>query len=411
MRISSLLVLLVFFGLFVIPSAVATVITGRSSTVVEWYDMPNEETAVPAYEYLQLKARDIGGKGVHFYGYGRLADDFSDEDDSVSSQLYSAYFDKNIEKIKLDLRLGRQFISTTAGASVMDGARLKFKKMNGQPLSLTLFGGGDVKFDESYKAGDWIVGGEARYGARFGTSVGVSYLQKWDEGPPGDDTDLAFELLGFDARHEINKSLQAYGELQFDLLTESVTYGLAGADYHRTGNWSVRAEYLYSLPVFSSTSIYSVFAVSEYQEVMVEYIHYLAHNMKAFGRVTNEMYVDFDDAQVFEAGVEKLMMRSDWGGYAVGTYRLDEDGQDLYGIKLHGSYRVMPDLRAGLGAHVDVLERRLELDADETTSTRIWTDATYTINKRMSVEGKLEYLESDLWDYQTRGRVRLNWTF
>lgn len=405
MRILRLLLLLVLVGVVLVPTSLATVITGRSSTVVEWYDMPNEETAVPAYEYLQLKARDIGGKGIHFYGYGRLADDLADEDDTVSSQLYSAYFDKNWQEQDLALRFGRQFISTTAGASVMDGAKFKVNRLLGKPLSLTLFGGGDVSFDDSYKSGDYLVGGEARYDYSFGTSAGFSYLQKWDE------EDLAYELIGLDARHEFAKMVDLYGELQLDLLTESVTYGLLGADYHRARDWSLRAEYLYSLPVFAATSIYSVFAVSEYQEVMLEYNRYIAYDTKAFARVNYEMYVDYDDAQVFEAGIEKMMMRSEWGGYAVATYRLDDEGQDLYGIKLHGSYKVMPDLRAGLGAHVDVLERRLELDSDETTSSRIWTDATYTINKRTSLEGKVEYLESDLWDYQIRGRVRLNWTF
>ena len=71
----------------------------------------------------------------------------------------------------------------------------------------------------------------------------------------------------------------------------------------------------------------------------------------------------------------------------------------------------MPELRAGLGAHIDVLERRIDPDVDETTSSRIWTDATYTLNKRTNIVAKIEYLESDLWDYPLRGRVRLNWPF
>ena len=405
MRISLLVVLLVVVGLVLVQPALATVITGRSSTVLEWYDTPDEDTVVPVYEYLQLKARDIGGQGTNFYGYGRLADDFADEDDTVSSRLYSAYFDKSWKDRMFDLRVGRQFLSTTAGASVMDGARLKLNKLWGQPLKLTLFGGGDVKFSEAYKAGDYVLGGDVHYDFAFGTKAGISYIQKWDE------KELGYELLGFDARHEFAKMLDTYGELQFDLLTESVSYALVGADYHRAKNWSLRAEYLYSLPVFSSTSIYSVFAVSEYEEVMLEYNHYLTYDMKAFARLTYEMYVDFDDVQVLEAGVRKMMMRSDWGGYAIATYRDDEEGQDLYGIKLYGSYRVMPELRAGFGLHIDVLERRLDPDVDETTSSRIWTDAIYTLNKRTNVEAKLEYLESDLWDYQLRGRVRLNWTF
>jgi len=405
LRTLRLLLVMVFVGLLVVPAAMATVISGRSSTVLEWYDMPNEETAVPAYEYLLLKARDICGKDIHFFGYGRLAGDLADEDDDVNSQLYSAYFDKKFDSYKLDIRAGRQFMTTTAGASVMDGAKLKFNKLLGRPLTLTVFGGNDVKYSESYKVGDYILGGEARYDFSFKTNLGISYLQKWD------DKELGYELFGFDAQHAFSKAIDAYGELQFDLLSESTTYALVGTDYHRASNWSLRAEYLYSMPVFSATSIYSVFAVSEYQEIMLEYNHYLDYDMKAFGRVSNEMYADFDDAQVFEVGVEKMMMRSEWGGYAVATVRLDEEGQDLYGLKLHGSYKVNSNLRAGVGAHVDVLERRIEPDADETTSSRVWTDATYSLNERTSIEGKVEYLESDLWDYQIRGRVRLNWTF
>lgn len=167
LRITSLLVVLLMSGMLYAPPASTTVITGRSSTVLEWYDTPEEETAVPAYEYLQIKARDIAGSNLRAYGYGRIADDLAGEDDDVNSRLYAAYLDGKVDRLNLDFRFGRQFISTIAGASVMDGARLKFNNLLERPLAFSLFGGGDVKYSDTYKYGDWVVGGELRYGGRY----------------------------------------------------------------------------------------------------------------------------------------------------------------------------------------------------------------------------------------------------
>ena len=56
-----------FFSFLIVIGTVgpvfATTVSGRASTVMEWFDAPNGETAVPAYQYLMLNARDIGGKG------------------------------------------------------------------------------------------------------------------------------------------------------------------------------------------------------------------------------------------------------------------------------------------------------------------------------------------------------------
>ncbi|MBE0599630.1 MAG: hypothetical protein IH614_20510, partial [Desulfuromonadales bacterium] len=113
------------------------------------------------------------------------------------------------------------------------------------------------------------------------------------------------------------------------------------------------------------------------------------------------------DANVFEAGVEK-MRTARFSGYLVGTFRDDDDGQDLKGVKVRAAYLFGQSLEAGVGAHIDVLERRLDDDDDETTSSRVWADATYYLSKTVNVQGKVERVESDLWNEYYRGRVRLN---
>ncbi len=384
------------------PSSVlGATVSGRSSTEIEWYDTGDGETAVPFYQYLLLNVHDIGGAGMNFRGYGRVADDLADEAD-VDSRLYYGYIEKKGLINDLDARLGRQFISTTAGASIMDGLTLEYGGLDG--FDITLFGGGDVSYYEGYNAKDLIVGAEIRRSFFEDVNLGLSYLQKWD------NSELANELFGLDVDYDYKDLLHIYSEAQFNYLADTVSYFLAGSKYHRSDDWSLRAEYLYSLPVFSSTSIYSVFAVDEYQELFVEYEHRLAPGLRAFVNYAREMYEYDADADVFEAGLEKIRTGR-FSGYVIGTWREDPDGQDLTGFKLYGATTITHKLQAGIGVHVDVLERYLDEDEDETTSSRIWVDGTVTFNRKINLQAKVERIESDLWDEYYRGRVRLNVRF
>ena len=114
-------------GLLLVPLAIglagsvqAATMNGRASTVVEWYDNANSDTGLPIHQYLQFSLMDLADQGYNFKVYGRLSEDFADEVD-VESRLYYAYLEKRNFVEDLDFRLGRQFISTTAGASLMDG--------------------------------------------------------------------------------------------------------------------------------------------------------------------------------------------------------------------------------------------------------------------------------------------------
>lgn len=391
----------------VLPASAAS-LSGRSSTVLEWYDTAEGGTAVPAYQYLQLNLKDVFTDGYNFRFYGRLADDLSNEVDA-ENRLYYAYLEKKEFFNNLDLRLGRQFISTTAGASIMDGLSLRYALS--ETYGLRLFAGGDVKYYDGYNLKDVIDGIELR-GNFFNNSLDVagSYLQKWDAGL------VAQELLGFDVDYDVQGKLRLYNELQWDIMSERLSYALVGGKIRFHGPLTLRTEYLYSLPVFSSTSIYSVFAVDEYQELMAELTWKLSRFIQFYARLTHEFYSDFADADVVEIGVEKLLADCFYG-YLSAIYRNDGDGQDLRGIKAYGNYRLMDKLRAGVGLTLDVLERDIAYfdtdddDRNETTSTRVWADATYDLSRKLSLKAKFEYIESDLWDHYNRGALRLNYIF
>jgi hypothetical protein len=386
-------------------TAGAATFSGRSSTVLEWFADPSDETSVPFYEYILLNFRDIDNEGMNFKGYGRLATDTQDVVD-VDSRLYYAYLEKKgIFNSRVDFRFGRQFVITTAGASVMDGLDLNFNNLG--PLNFRVFGGGDATYYEDYDQDDLVWGAEVNgLFLQDSLNLGLSYLQKWDE------SELTQELIGVDLDYEKDNLINVYSEFQFNYLNDVVSYFLFGGKFYKSAKWNLRAEYLYSLPVFTSTSIYSVFAVDKYQEFMAEYTYNIAVGFRAFGRYSREIYEEFSDADVFEAGIEKIRTAR-FSGYLTGIIRKDDDGQDLKGFKARAAWMFSKKFQAGVGANVDVLDRRIDFEnnEDETTSNLLWLYGTYFFTDRVNLQLKLERAESDLWDEYYRGRVRFNISF
>lgn len=396
---------------FLAASASATSITGRSSTMLEWYDDPDGNSAFPAYQYLLLNARNINDTDVDFRVYGRLGTDLNSEVD-VDNRLYYAYAEKRGINDRFDIRLGRQLVFNTAGSSIMDGLKVDFRPDG--PYHVNVFGGGDVKYYESYDRKDLVAGGKvARWFLEDDLKVGLSYIQKWD------DSATTHQLIGLDAFYDHGIILEAYGEYQFNYLSDTMSHLHLGVNYHRNPDWQLRVEYMYSKPVFSSTSIYSVFAVAEYQEIMGQLNYRLGPGVFAFGRFTYEMYEDVADANVMEAGVEKI--RTDrFSGSFSGVWRDHRDGQDLYGLRGRAAYLLNHRFQVGGGASIDVLERRLLVfDGEqavmegkyEETTHRIWADLTMYISRQSSLEVRVSRIESDRWNEYYYGRMRFNYHF
>ena len=393
-------------------SASAATITGRSSTMLEWYDDPDGNTAYPVYQYLVLNARDIQDTGVNFRLYGRLGTDLANKVDA-DSRLFFAYAEKRGINDMFNLRLGRHLVFSTAGSALMDGLSVDYD--NGGPYTATIFGGGDARYYESYDINDLVAGGKVagRFLAENNLKIGLSYFQKWE------DSATTHRLIGLDAFYDHGIYFEAYGEYQFNYLSDTMSYLFMGVNYHQSPDWQVRAEYLYSKPVFSATSIYSVFAVAEYQEIMGQLNYRLGPGMFAFGRFTHEIYEEVSNANVVEAGVEKI--RTDrFSGSFSGVSRFHDDGQDLYGIRFRVACLLSYRFQVGGGASIDVLERRLVVFDEgvtsiegryEETTHRIWVDAIAHFTRRTSLEARVARIESDRWNEYYYGNVRFNYHF
>ncbi|MGA1862320.1 hypothetical protein OWM07_05510 [Deferribacter thermophilus] len=284
----------------------------------------------------------------------------------------------------------------------MDGLYLKLKNI--KSFSFKLFGGGDVKYDENYSADDLIFGGEVS-GDFFSKKLhlALSYVIKLD------GAYITKELAGFEAEYEIPNIIRFYNETQYNLINENISYNLIGFRYFRNPKWSLTMEYLYSLPVFETTSIYSVFAVDEYEEFYTELTYNFTDSIHTYFTYTREFYEEYSDANVYEIGIEKLRTNK-FKGYAALTYRDDEDGGDLKGVKLFGSYFFHRYADVGAGIHYDIVERSLE-DYDDTTSKRYWIVVTSYFTKKIYTDVKLERIESARYDYYDSAKFKLNIIF
>ncbi len=373
-------------------------VSGETRTVLESYDGPTGNAALPVYQYILLRMNENTGNGsTKVRLYGRLAGDLNNEVDA-DSRLYYAYYEKKGFWGDTDIRLGRQWINTVAGSPILDGFQVSKRKAGS--IKLSLFGGGFVTLEDD-DSNDHVWGFSVGERVLENTDLSLSYMQKRVGG------DLAREYLGLSGVTRVARKGSAYAEAQYDMLSEIFGYYIAGVRLSPNSRWTVKAEYSGSNPVFDSTSIYSVFAVDEYRELALSADYRLDRNWTIFGNYRKEFYTSFEDADVIEAGFD-LIRPTGGGGYLVAVLRNGDE--DLRGIK--GNVRVSKfhGIRLDLGAEIDVYNRTDD-DLDDTTAKRFWAEGERKIGEDLSLGVKVERLESIRYDYYNRGRVSLRYRF
>jgi len=373
---------------------------GEATTILESYEDPVDGAdALPFYEYLRLDFREGTGEGSQrIMLYGRLAFDISDEVD-VDSRLYYAYYHKNDIWERADLRVGRQWVNTVAGSPILDGVRLDWGMED--LFRLAVFGGGYVTMEDD-EGDDLVFGFSLEEDIWKNTDLTASYLQKREGG------DLAQEILGLSGRTKVSKRGSAYGEFQYDMISRITSYYLAGIRLVPADRWTLKGEYLGYTPVFETTSIYSVFAVDEYQEASFSADYRVNRSWTVFGSYTREIYESFDDSDVVEAGCE-LRKKGGYGGYVVAVFRSGEE--DLRGLKVDYRMPAPYDISLDFGAEYNVYNRIDDDDDDDTSARRYWVEGRKDLKDDLSLSAKLERVESIVYDYYNRGRISLRYRF
>jgi hypothetical protein len=221
-----------------------------------------------------------------------------------------------------------------------------------------------------------------------------------------DNDGVARDQVGASFKHYLLNSLKLYGNTRFDIPSETFSEVLAGVKYYPRADLVLTGEWYQSYPTFDSTSIYSVFAVSRYQEGVFK-VDYSINDMISVNAGYSRQVFEGDDADVFEVGcrirpIENL------------NVTLNYDHRNGYGGRLNGgiadvSYDINKQFEIAGGIHFDVYER--DRVTGQETARKYWFGSKYKINDKMSASVRVEDNVNARYKEDWSGRTAFNYDF
>lgn len=388
--------------LFSSSAAWSAEIHGRSSTQFTWFnDIFTEKKQAEFGEYLSLSVTKLDKDNkLTFQGYGRLTQDIRNGQ-GLNGRLYYLYGDYSNLFDKVDIRVGRQFVNYAAGNAIIDGGKVELKNVG--PIAFSVMGGRNVFFSldgEATSYRDFAFGAAAYLQGYRNTDAELSYFMKLD------NDGVARDQLGASFKQYLLNSVKVYGNTRFDLPSETFSEVLAGVKYYPIADLVLTGEWYQSYPTFDSTSIYSVFAVSRYQEGVFR-ADYTINDKIAVNAGYSIQDYEGADANVYELGcrirpIEHLQVT------------LNYDHRNGYGGNLNGgiaeiAYEATKKIEVAGGIHFDVYER--DKVTGEETARKYWLGTKYKINDKMSASVRVEDNVNARSKEDWSGRTAFNYDF
>ncbi len=384
------------------PDVRAATLSGRGSTPARWFADEFGEDHLDVAQYLRFSARQLDGRDtVRISGYGRAWADVQ-QGGGADGRLYNLYLDKKEIVKRTDVRVGRQFFFVGAGSGIVDGARLDTRAVG--PLAMTLVGGRDVIFDatgESGRKGNVAAAVQVGLTNIPGGSLDLSYFVRYDE------NDLVREIYGLTANKRFGKSGELYGQVRLDALSEVFSEIQAGARTAIVPRLTLNAEYFRSIPVFDASSIFVVFAVERFQEILLRADYDVTALVSVSGEYRNESYGGGDTANAGEAGI-RYRPQDGTSLYGAGIWRVGTGGT-LYGFELSADRVFVKKYTLAAGVQHDSFRRELMNDYD--VATRFYVGGEARVRKNVSVAARIEDTVSDRIGKDVRARLALNYDF
>lgn len=378
-------------------------INGRSSTQLLWYNNEFTERRIfEAAEYLRINVTKIDSAGkLSFYGYGRGAQTIGHDFDDTG-RLYYLYADYRDLFDKADIRLGRQFVSNSAGNAIIDGLQLDLKNIG--PVGFTAFGGRDVVFGRDGELGyTWNSDlGISAYLAGFRkTDAEISWLRKWDK------SEAARDVIGASFKQYMLGIMKVYGNARFDLPSESFVEAQGGIKVFPTADLTFTGEYFQSYPTFDTTSIYSVFAVDKYREGLVRADYTLNDIFSVNLGYNRQWYGEGAVANVYHAGttitpIKHLKLNIEYDNRN-GYYG------DTNGFICDIDYEINKDAQVAAGITYDVYQR--DVMTNEEIARRYWLGGKYKFAKNMALSGRVQNDVNARYSENISGRLTFDFDF
>lgn len=385
------------------PAAHAASLSGRASTQALLFSDESEKEHFDLAQYARFHARGFDtGNTVSVSGYGRAWGDVQ-QGGGVEGRLYYLYLDKKELVRKTDVRVGRQFFFVSAGAGIVDGARIDARPVG--PLSVTVVGGRHVLFGvtgEDTRGGDVAAAIQASLADAIPEGyLNLSYFTSYDE------SELARQIVGLAGNKRFRDYGELYTQLRYDLMSDVFSEVQVGARSAVVPKLRLNAEYFRSIPVFDASSIFVVFAVERFEEALLRAEYDLSPKVAVSGEYRLEGYGGGDSANAVEAGL-RYRPRDGASIYAAAVWR-DGAGGDLIGFELSGDVLYAKKYLVALGAQHDVYKRDLMTGSE--SASRIWAGGEVRLRKDVSVSARIQDDFNENFDNDVRARLALNVDF
>ncbi len=399
------------------------------------------DNVFPFYETIELRADEIGHKGlsIHFQGWAGLdlADVYFDQRVVADpTYLYLQFRDYGA-----DIKIGRQAIysGTTQGltldgiyASYESPIHLGIEALGGlvvspyrgpewyreQPADLGYddFGAG---FSDWEREGDYAVGGRLFYRMSGKVSAGASILHVTEL----DEVDR--QLFGVDLDMTPLKWFGATGNATMDLLSTRLREANLALDFYPIDVLTLSAEYRHADPTLylSHMSIFSVFSMEEYDSVggMVRlkpldwlgmHAGYHQHFYSYIEDVSDGVDVLYEDE--IELGYEvHAGISANFGVQQAGLVlfdyrRLGGDEQGINQLRLGTMIPLgMPQLRASANVYLDFYDK----EVNETDVGFLGDLGLFYGNETIEAGGSMAAGANPYAQHEVRGMVKFNYNF
>lgn len=378
-------------------------ISGKSSTQFLWYNNEFTERRIfEAAEYLRLDVTRIDPAGkLTFSGYARGAQTIGHDFDDTA-RLYYLYADYRGLFDKADLRLGRQFVSNSAGHAIIDGLQLDLRSVG--PVAFSAFGGRDVVFGLDGEIGGSMnsdLGISAYLSGMKQTDAEISWLRKWNK------SEAARDIIGGSFKQYLFGLTKIYANTRYDLVSEAFVESQAGIKLFPTSDLTFTAEYYQSYPIFDTTSIYSVFAVDRYREGVFR-ADYTVNDMVGVNVGYNRQgYGEGANADVYHVGASISPMKKL-------RLNLELDNRTGYygsmnGFILDADYEIDKQAQVAGGITYDVYQR--DAVTREEIARRYWLGGKYKLDKNVALSGRIQNDVNARYSENVSGRLALDINF
>ena len=279
--VSAFLLILLSLGL---PCAASAVSDISAVTSLHGWEEEDGTDNSSASQYFDLWTRSaLGGFNLDIEGAGRftaIEKEVEPGDDSLN-RLYSLALTLSTKNGNGSLVLGRQMVSAITDLYLIDGFLLN---LGTGPFSFNTRWGIVAEVDSIELDNEEAFGLGVDLEIIRGMNLALDYARTFDDGS------LLTELIAMDWTWSWFKYTRAYITLDWDLMSEDIYKAVVGTRIFLSELITATLEYYQNQPLFSSSSIYSAFAVDPAETFMFSVLFTPNAKTRYLWELSNESY-------------------------------------------------------------------------------------------------------------------------